>query len=116
MKTRSDIWQIEKEMEWETVGNGVSRQIMGYDGQLMMVKVKFEKGGAVSYTHLVVEIAIYADECKAEHDNAPESGSDPVNSKKRNLHGSFDRFYKNLYHKQHEREQPNHEDVHIFPL
>ena len=45
MKTKSAVWQIEKEMAWETVGEGVRRQIMGYDGQLMMVKVHFEKGG-----------------------------------------------------------------------
>ena len=57
MKTRSDIWQIEKEMEWEPVGNGVSRQIMGYDGQLMMVKVKFEKGGVGTvHTHYHTQV------------------------------------------------------------
>lgn len=30
--------------EWEDLGSGVSRQIMGWDEQIMMVKVKFEKG------------------------------------------------------------------------
>ncbi len=44
MKTKSEVFQIEKEMEWETVGDGVRRQIMGYDGQLMLVKVHFDKG------------------------------------------------------------------------
>lgn len=44
MKTKSAVWQIEKEMKWETVGEGVRRQIMGYDGQLMLVKVHFDKG------------------------------------------------------------------------
>ncbi len=33
------------EMEWEDLGGGLSRQIMGYDKRIMMVKVKFEKGG-----------------------------------------------------------------------
>lgn len=31
-------------MEWEELGGGVSRKFMGYDNQIMMVQVKFEKG------------------------------------------------------------------------
>ena len=31
-------------MNWENPGPGIRRQIMAYDGQLMMVKVDFEKG------------------------------------------------------------------------
>ncbi|MCC8188791.1 MAG: cupin domain-containing protein [Bacteroides sp.] len=50
MKTRSANFQIESEMAWEKVGEGIERQIMGYDGQLMLVKVKFEKG-AVGMAH-----------------------------------------------------------------
>ncbi|SHJ07308.1 cupin domain-containing protein [Aquimarina spongiae] len=34
-----------KEIEWEQVGEGVHRQIMGYDDKLMLVNVKFDKGG-----------------------------------------------------------------------
>lgn len=30
-------------MDWEELGGGVSRQIMGYDEKIMLVKVKFEK-------------------------------------------------------------------------
>ena len=33
------------DIEWETVGEGVQRQIMGYDDKIMLVKVKFDKGG-----------------------------------------------------------------------
>jgi quercetin dioxygenase-like cupin family protein len=32
------------EMPWDELGGGVSRQIQGFDNQIMMVKVKFEKG------------------------------------------------------------------------
>ncbi|AHW58596.1 Cupin domain-containing protein [Draconibacterium orientale] len=35
---------------WEDLGNGMARQIMGWDNQIMMVKVKFEKG-AVGAEH-----------------------------------------------------------------
>ncbi len=37
-------------MGWENPGPGIKRQIMGYDGQLMMVKVVFEEG-AVGTMH-----------------------------------------------------------------
>lgn len=50
MKTKSEVFQIEKEMVWENPGPGIKRQIMGYDGQLMMVKVVFEEG-AVGTMH-----------------------------------------------------------------
>ena len=43
-KTRSATFVYEKEKVWEPAGDGVTRQIMGYDGQAMLVKVKFEKG------------------------------------------------------------------------
>lgn len=52
MKTRSDIYQIESEIEWQNPAPGIQRQIMAYDGQLMMVKVKFEKGAVgTPHTH-----------------------------------------------------------------
>ena len=50
MKTRSQVFQFEKELKWEHPAPGIRRQIMGYDGQLMMVKVEFEKG-AVGTLH-----------------------------------------------------------------
>lgn len=31
-------------MEWEELGGGVSRKFLGWDNQIMMVQVKFEKG------------------------------------------------------------------------
>lgn len=31
-------------LEWEELGGGVSRKFLGFDNQIMMVKVKFEKG------------------------------------------------------------------------
>ena len=43
-KTRSTTFIYEKDKTWEPAGEGVTREIMGYDGQVMLVKVKFEKG------------------------------------------------------------------------
>ena len=44
-RTGSATFIFGKETPWEDLGDGVKRQILGYDGQLMMVKVQFEKGG-----------------------------------------------------------------------
>jgi quercetin dioxygenase-like cupin family protein len=44
MKTRSKNLIIGEEIQWEPAGEGIRRQIMGYDGQLMLVKVEFQKG------------------------------------------------------------------------
>ena len=44
MKRFSEKYIITKDMEWEELGGGVSRKFLGYDNQIMMVKVKFEKG------------------------------------------------------------------------
>lgn len=41
---------ISEETPWEPVAEGLSRQIMGYDGKIMLVKAKFEKG-AVGMLH-----------------------------------------------------------------
>lgn len=47
MKTfgSSKEFLIGDEIAWETVGEGVQRQIMGYDDNIMLVNVKFAKGG-----------------------------------------------------------------------
>lgn len=50
-KTRSATF-VSGDKAWEPAGTGVTRQIMGYDGQVMLVKVKFEKGAiGTPHTH-----------------------------------------------------------------
>lgn len=49
-KIFSDVFFKANESKWETVGNGLTRQFVGYDTQIMMVKVKFETG-AIGYIH-----------------------------------------------------------------
>lgn len=52
MKQESNNFQIEKESAWQDLGGGMQRQIMGYNGHLMMVKVKFDAGAIGSpHTH-----------------------------------------------------------------
>ena len=41
---------LESETPWETVAEGLQRQIMGHDGKIMLVKAKFE-AGAVGILH-----------------------------------------------------------------
>jgi quercetin dioxygenase-like cupin family protein len=38
------------ELEWENVGEGIRRKIMGYDKNLMLVFVEFKKG-SIGYIH-----------------------------------------------------------------
>ncbi|UOY04853.1 cupin domain-containing protein [Muricauda sp. SCSIO 64092] len=33
------------DIEWEVIGEGVKRKIMGYDDKIMLVKVHFDEGG-----------------------------------------------------------------------
>ena len=44
MKRLSDKFILTDQLEWEVLGGGVSRKFLGWDNQIMMVKVKFEKG------------------------------------------------------------------------
>ncbi|GAL75400.1 pectin degradation protein KdgF [Nonlabens ulvanivorans] len=44
MKRFSEKYILTDQMEWENLGGGVSRKFLGYDNQIMMVQVKFEKG------------------------------------------------------------------------
>jgi len=41
---------MDEETKWEQVAEGLSRQIMGYDDKIMLVKAKFETG-AVGMMH-----------------------------------------------------------------
>jgi quercetin dioxygenase-like cupin family protein len=50
MKTRSENFVFADETPWESGGEGIRRQILGYDGQLMLVRVEFQKG-AVAKAH-----------------------------------------------------------------
>lgn len=44
MKTKSETFQYGSKIEPIVPGPGLKRQVLGYDGQLMAVKVSFEKG------------------------------------------------------------------------
>ena len=50
-RTRSKTFVKENETKWETIGDGITRQILGYDGHIMMVKIKAEKSGPVGVEH-----------------------------------------------------------------
>lgn len=44
---------ISAQIEWDKVDNGVERKIIGYDDEVMMVCVRFEKGAIGSLHHHV---------------------------------------------------------------
>ena len=49
MKYQSDPMIVSDKIDWEELGGGVKRKIMGYNDNIMMVQVYFQKGsiGAV---------------------------------------------------------------------
>jgi len=47
---QSKIFQLAADLPWEDLGDGIQRQIFGYDDRVMMVKVKFEEG-AIGVLH-----------------------------------------------------------------
>jgi quercetin dioxygenase-like cupin family protein len=47
---QSHAFQSDSEIFWQDLGNGICRQVFGYDDKLMLVKVKFDKG-AVGVLH-----------------------------------------------------------------
>jgi len=47
---QSNLFQIAAESEWQDLGDGIQRQVFGYDDRVMMVKVKFERD-AVGVLH-----------------------------------------------------------------
>jgi len=49
--TTSKEFQFENEIDWVNAGNGVQRQVFGYDEKVMLVKAKFEKGGVGAQHH-----------------------------------------------------------------
>lgn len=55
----SDAFVHANNTEWETVDKGVERKILGYDDQMMMVCVRFEKDAVGSLHHHVHRQASY---------------------------------------------------------
>ncbi len=47
----SPAFVFEQDKEWDPAGDNVVRQILGYDKQVMLVKVKFLKKGAIGSAH-----------------------------------------------------------------
>jgi quercetin dioxygenase-like cupin family protein len=50
MKTKSDAFIFSKDTPSEAVGEGLTRQLLGYEDSLMLARVTFEEG-AEGYVH-----------------------------------------------------------------
>lgn len=48
---QSATFVCENEVDWESLGEGLKRQILGYDGKIMMVKIAAEQAGPVGVAH-----------------------------------------------------------------
>lgn len=51
MVTSSNAFLLDKELPWEDLGAGVSRQVLGYNQDLMLVKFKFTLGSFGALHH-----------------------------------------------------------------
>ena len=52
MNFESDQYILADKMEWETVAPGMKRKFLGFNDEIMMVKVHFDKGGiGAKHTH-----------------------------------------------------------------
>ena len=50
MPVQSNVYVLDANIDWEKADEGVKRKILGYDKNIMMVKVDFLKG-AIGYVH-----------------------------------------------------------------
>lgn len=50
MMIQSENFQFNDNIQWEDLGNGIKRQVYGYDDTIMLVKAQFE-AGAVGELH-----------------------------------------------------------------
>lgn len=48
---QSNIFLLSKDIPAQTVGDGVTRQIMGYNKDIMLVRVEFQ-AGSIGYIHI----------------------------------------------------------------
>ncbi len=92
MERNSAKYILTGEIEWEELGGGVSRKMLGYDNQIMMVLVKFEKGAEGSPHHHFHTQATYCVSGKFEFDIDGEkqivSAGDGVYIQPNLLHGA----------------------------
>lgn len=62
----SDACVHADQTEWETVDKGVQRKILGYDDQMMMVCVRFEKNAIGTLHHHIHRQVSYVESGKFE--------------------------------------------------
>jgi quercetin dioxygenase-like cupin family protein len=49
---QSNTFQFDTAISWQQTGDGIYRQVFGYDNKVMMVKIKFDKGATgTSHEH-----------------------------------------------------------------
>ncbi|GAF04965.1 cupin domain-containing protein [Saccharicrinis fermentans] len=93
MKRSSEKFITTAGMEWEELGGGVSRKFLGWDNQIMMVQVKFEKGAeGTPHQHFHTQ-ATYCASGKFEFDIDGEKkiveGGDGVYIEPNLIHGAL---------------------------
>ena len=63
---KGEAFIVSEDFAWETVDEGVQRKILGYDDDVMMVCVRFEKGAIGSLHHHVHRQVSYVESGRFE--------------------------------------------------
>ena len=50
MDRQSDVFILDRNLDWQDLGNGVRRKLLGYNGAVMMARIEFQ-AGAVGTEH-----------------------------------------------------------------
>jgi quercetin dioxygenase-like cupin family protein len=50
MDRQSDVFILDRNLDWQDLGNGVRRKLLGYNGTVMMARIEFQ-AGAVGTEH-----------------------------------------------------------------
>ena len=62
----NNSFQISSDLEWQDAGAGIMRQVFGYNDNLMLVKVRFEKGAVGTLHRHIHSQASYVESGKFE--------------------------------------------------
>ena len=65
-KDENNFFQLEGESDWQEVAPGIQRKLFGYNENLMLVKVRFDKGAVGTLHHHIHSQASYVESGKFE--------------------------------------------------
>jgi quercetin dioxygenase-like cupin family protein len=50
MDKQTDVFILDQNLDWQDLGNGIRRKLLGYNGSIMMARIEFQ-AGAIGTEH-----------------------------------------------------------------